>query len=140
MGDTELENMEIDRWVDNLYDMRMEINHWNYLEELEDRKEKDYDILGVLLPTHLGKYEEMAKAHDGYLFRKDRPTWGDFYFAGMLEYLTGPYHLHEHYLDKYPYLLKLISKIHGLPRVKDWVATRPTNNWNWQYMFFYKLG
>jgi hypothetical protein len=42
------------------------------MENIEERKEMDYEILGVLLPTHLSIYEEMAKKHDGYLFRKDR--------------------------------------------------------------------
>nr|QBQ34529.1 glutathione S-transferase GSTS1 [Diaphorina citri] len=140
MGDNDIENMVIDMWVDNFNDMRLKVNEWNYMENIEERKEMDYEILGVLLPTHLSIYEEMAKKHDGYLFRKDRPTWADFFFAGVLDYLKGPYHLHAHYLDKYPYLQKLIEKIHGLPRVRDWVANRPTNNWDWQYMYFYKLG
>jgi len=76
-------------------------------------------------PNFLKTYEKfLADNGTGWLVGKE-VTWADLWVGEMLARLSEPGWIPT-LLDSYPHLKALVDKVHALPKIKAWVAKRPT--------------
>jgi len=121
-GKTDLENLEIDIVVDTVNDLRAKIALYHY-EKDEAVKEKIFKPLTEeTIPFYLGKLDGIAKENNGHLALK-RLTWADFYFVGMLDYLSVM--AKQDLAAKYPNLIKVNENVTALEEIRNWLAKHP---------------
>lgn len=94
-----------------------------FYEPDDDVKEKKLVTLNnEVIPFYLEKLEMIAKENGGHL-ALGKPTWADFYLAGILDYLN--YMTKTNLTEKYPNLKAVIDKVMALDQIKAWVEKRP---------------
>nr|AVT42193.1 glutathione S-transferase s7 [Lissorhoptrus oryzophilus] len=121
MGNTDLENWEIDAAVETISDLRVKVYSWFWLTNQETKKKLKESVDKEGLPFLLDKLESWAVKNNGYI-AVGKLTWADLYFAGMIEYLN--YLCQRNILEKYPTLSKVKETVENIPTIKTWVDKR----------------
>lgn len=89
---------------------------------IQGDKEKLYkEALLPAVEKHFPVLENLLKK-SGTGFFGSSVSWVDFLIA---EGLYSFYTMHPETFEQYPELVKLISKVHNLPELKEYVETRP---------------
>lgn len=119
-GDNDMEDLEIDSMVDTINDLRAKITAMKQ-EQDKSRKQAMKDTLILeMIPFYLGKLNVAAET--GFLVL-GKMTWADFYFVGMLDYMTGV--MEMDILENYPHLQSLRSNVLAMPAIQEWITKRP---------------
>jgi glutathione S-transferase len=66
----------------------------------------------------MGKFEEVVKKNDGY-FVGGKLTWAEFYFLGILDYMS--FIAKEDLVENYPTLKALKEQVLALSAIKAWI-------------------
>lgn len=122
-GSNDWEALEIDAIVDTFTDFRQQIALYHYDKDEVAKEEKWEPLKNETVPYYLGKFDEVVKKNGGY-FVGGKLSWADFYFVGLLDYLS---HMmkEKNIVAKYSNLKALREKVESLPAIKAWIEKRP---------------
>lgn len=123
-GENDWESAQIDMAVDTVLDLRIKLSEFYWESDEAVKQRKKATVLNETLPFVLERLNGLVKENGGYL-ALGKLTWGDFFFAGISEYMNC---VTQFDITKdYPNLAALKKKICELPDVKDWISRRPVS-------------
>ncbi|XP_072944941.1 uncharacterized protein [Epargyreus clarus] len=122
-GDDIDQDFEIDQNIDFLHDLRSKaaVIHYEFDEQLKDKKFEEASK--NVFPQLLEKLDGIIKKNNGHI-AAGKLTWGDFVFAGMLDYLKVMLRMPD-LEDKYPSFKKVVEAVYSLPKVKAYADAAP---------------
>ncbi|XP_021186026.3 glutathione S-transferase 2 [Helicoverpa armigera] len=123
VGETLEDSLEIDQNVDLIDDLRAKAALVDY-EPDEAVKEKKYaEYVKTIFPDLLGKLNAIIVKNNGHV-ALGKLTWGDFVFAGMLDYLKKMLRMPD--LEKqYPAFKQVVDNVYSIPKVKAYADAAP---------------
>ncbi|XP_064628534.1 hematopoietic prostaglandin D synthase-like [Lineus longissimus] len=125
-GKDAVEMAGVDAVVDTLEDMMKPI----YTIYLEENKEKMSSMLQKYkentLKHYMQKFEEYLAKEDTEYFVGSSLTWADLHYINCMSWVTL---FVPDALDNHPRLINLKNKIESLPRIANWLDTRPITNY-----------
>ena len=77
-----------------------------------------------VVPFMIGRLNEQVERNGGYL-ASTNITWADIVFVAVLEYLNDL--MGYDIIEKAAFLKILRTKILELPKIKEWIAKRPSD-------------
>ncbi|XP_049702481.2 glutathione S-transferase 2 [Helicoverpa armigera] len=122
-GDNLEEALEIDQNVYLIEDLRAEAAEVAYEcnEEIKEKKHADHEK--TVYPTILDKLNEIIVKNNGHI-ALGKLTWGDFVFAGMLDYLKRMLRMPD-LEEKYPAFKQVVKNVYSIPKVKAYADAAP---------------
>ncbi|KAM3959771.1 glutathione S-transferase-like [Aphomia sociella] len=114
------EQAVLDATVFTIYDFW--IKSYPFIREEDPAKKEKLrkEFLSETVEYYFSRFEKELKANNGYF--NGKLSWADFVLVGMIE--TANLILEAEVEKKYPTIVALINKIHSLPGVKEYIATR----------------
>ncbi|XP_049799406.1 glutathione S-transferase-like [Schistocerca nitens] len=124
-GENDWESAQIDMAVDTVLDLRTKLSEFYWEPDEAVKQRKKTTALNETLPFFLGRLDALVKENGGYL-AAGKLSWGDFFFAGISEYMNC---VAQFDITKdYPNLAALKKKICEIPAIKDWISRRPASD------------
>ncbi|XP_026732536.1 glutathione S-transferase 2-like [Trichoplusia ni] len=122
-GADDEEAFEIDQNIDFVNDIRSKAATAHYENDPEVKAKKQETLVKDVYPLLLPKLNAIIEKNDGHI-AAGKLTWGDFYFAGLFDYLKVMLQMPD--LEaKYPAFKKLIDNVYSLPKVKAYADAAP---------------
>ncbi|KAG4070508.1 hypothetical protein HA402_005740 [Bradysia odoriphaga] len=125
-GGSDWESLLIDTVADTITDFRLKLSAPFYETDEAAKAKKKANIEAEIVPFFLGKLEEIAKENNGHL-ALSKLTWADLYFASLHDMLE--YMIKKNFLEKYPYLRKVVDNVYAIDSIKSWIAKRPVSEY-----------
>lgn len=122
-GDSAEEAFEIDQNVDFVHDIRAKAAMVHYEPDEAIKAKKHEENLKNLYPNLLEKLNDIIVKNNGHI-ALGKLTWGDFVFAGMLDYLKAMLQMPD-LTQKYPAFQKIVDTVYSIPKVKAFADAAP---------------
>nr|AEB91979.1 glutathione S-transferase sigma 7 [Locusta migratoria] len=121
-GANDWESAQIDMAVDTITDLRLKVTEYYWEPEETTKQKKKETLLNETLPFYMEKLDALVKENGGYLVA-GKLSWGDFFFAGVSDYMDCV--VQFDITKDHPNLAALKKKIRELPAIKEWISKRP---------------
>ncbi|TOF87070.1 hypothetical protein CGJ15_25040, partial [Vibrio parahaemolyticus] len=117
----DLQAAACDALVDTIYELMTEMYKFTFPEKSEEEIKKPK---AEYFTTHLEPFMTRLNKRLGEKkwFVSDKITWGDLAIGMFFGEMKG---LYSEKLEKFPALLAHINKVENLPKIKNWIASRP---------------
>ncbi|XP_070507914.1 glutathione S-transferase-like [Chironomus tepperi] len=124
LGDNEMENYKIDNVVQTITDLRMKIEMVNFDKFSPPNvvEEKRAQLKSETILFYLKNLELIASKNDGFLATK-KLTWGDFYFASMIDYMN--WMMKENLIENFVNLKRIYKNVMENDKIKTYIEKRP---------------
>ncbi|XP_075980037.1 glutathione S-transferase 2-like [Anticarsia gemmatalis] len=124
-GDNAEEAFEIDQNVDFVNDIRAKAALVHYEADEALKAKKHEESLKTVYPDLLEKLNAIVVKNNGHI-AAGKLTWGDFFFAGMFDYLKAMLQM-PNLEEKYPAFQKVIDSVYSIPKVKAYADAAPAS-------------
>ena len=116
----------LDDTIFDIFLFTSDIAFVHYEEDPVVQEKKRKVLNDEQIPFYLEKFEEIATENNGHL-ALHRTTWADFYFTGIKDYLN---HMAKMDLTaNHTNLKRVIKNVMTLEEIKEWLSTRPPNDY-----------
>ncbi|XP_072391084.1 glutathione S-transferase-like [Diabrotica undecimpunctata] len=116
------ENVALDVAVETLLDVQNLTFDTMFISDAVEKEEK-LKKLKEVTSFYLGKLEEYAKKHNGYI-AFERLSWADILFVCVYQLLANV--VGKEAVDSYPSLLKVKKNVLTVKNINSWIRNRPT--------------
>ena len=121
-GSTDLEQAEVDMYVDQVTDFLNQIVKVHYEPDEAKKAELAAKLQAEVIPTHMKIFEtKLTQSTTGYLVGNSL-TLADICFFSILDALAEK---SAAILDHFPAIKKLNETVKTLPHIAKWLAARP---------------
>jgi glutathione S-transferase len=121
-GTTDLEQAEVDMYVDQVADLVNEMVKVHYESDEAKKAEITAVFQGEILPKHLTIFEtKLNQTNSGYLVGKGL-TFADLFLISILEWLGDK---KSAAFEHFPALKKHDETVRALPNIAKWLQSRP---------------
>ncbi|CAG9788907.1 unnamed protein product [Diatraea saccharalis] len=117
------EDFLIDQSVDFINDIRAKAATVQYESDEALKEKKHEDFSKNVYPPMLKKLDEIVKQNNGHV-AAEKLTWGDFVFAGMLDYLKVMMRRPQ-LEEEFPSFKQLLDNVYALPQLQKYLAQAP---------------
>nr|XP_022903520.1 glutathione S-transferase-like [Onthophagus taurus] len=124
VGNDDWENLEIDSIGDTIKDLQHKFVCVHFEKSAASQKRLKETFYNETVPYYLERFEKIANENGGHLAIK-RLTWVDFYWAGVVTYLSWAFKMDIS--GNNPNLNMVQRNVLNLRSIKKWYETNPIN-------------
>ncbi|XP_071051702.1 uncharacterized protein [Onthophagus taurus] len=124
VGNDDWENLEIDSIGDTIKDLQHKFVCVHFEKSASSQKRLKETFYNETVPYYLERFEKIANENGGHLAIK-RLTWVDFYWAGVVTYLSWAFKMDIS--GNNPNLNMVQRNVLNLRSIKKWYETNPIN-------------
>ena len=125
-GEDDQANLILDGAVDTVQDVIQKMIPIFYEKDAERKETLKKEAQNVSFPRYLGGLEKLAAANNaGPWFYGSKVTYADLSFYQTSTFMNVMF---PGEVDKYPTLKKLTEAVEKLPKIAEWIKTRPVTD------------